>query len=52
MLKIAGKIYGYANVLLLAWVVISWAEIAMFNLNPGHSYANWNAFVLMVKWFC
>lgn len=53
MLKKACRIVGNTVLvgcgLFSAWLVASWIDVVMHNLNPEPVYHSWNLFVLMVS---
>lgn len=53
MLKKACRIVGntalVVSALATVWLVVSWADVVLHNLDPNPVYHSWNLFVLMTQ---
>lgn len=41
-------IFGIAGLFVL-WILLSWIEVILFNLEPGHIYSYFNVFTILMK---
>ncbi len=47
--KIVGNVVLVGCALFTAWVVCSWVDVVLHNLDTNPVYQSWNLFTLMVK---